>query len=108
MHAAVQEQQAYAEKKPIPLSFRTSLRDCSSTLPVQHSENEHLRNDSTDRLVLDALFTTITNVNFNNETIRDLISRVEAEVRRLSPMCPTCAVPCGKTDAVRHGYYMDG
>ena len=50
------------------------------------SENEQLRNDSTDRLVLDALFTTITNVNFNNETIRDLISRVEAEVSRLSPM----------------------
>ena len=32
------EQQAYAEKKPIPLSCRTSLRDCSSTLPVQQAK----------------------------------------------------------------------
>lgn len=31
--------------------------------------NESLVNSKTDRLVMEGLFTTITNVNFNNETI---------------------------------------
>ncbi|KAF5032443.1 Hydroxylamine reductase [anaerobic digester metagenome] len=34
---------------------------------------------STDRLMLDGLFTTITNVNFNNETISALIEKIHAE-----------------------------
>ena len=85
-------------KKADTAKLQDKLTGLLINLARAASENEHLRNDSTDRLVLDALFTTITNVNFNNETIRDLISRVEAEVRRLSPMCPTCAVPCGKTE----------
>lgn len=90
-------------KKADTAKLQDKLTGLLINLARAASENEHLRNDSTDRLVLDALFTTITNVNFNNETIRDLISRVEAEVRRLSPMCPTCAVPCGKTEQ----FHMD-
>ncbi len=31
--------------------------------------NEHLVNELTDKLILEGLFTTITNVNFNNETL---------------------------------------
>ena len=85
-------------KKADTAKLQDKLTGLLINLARAASENEHLRNDSTDRLVLDALFTTITNVNFNNETISELISRVEAEVRRLSPMCPTCAVPCGKTE----------
>ena len=42
----------------------------------------------TDELVLKGLFTTITNVNFNNETIERLISDIEAEKARI---CPTKA-----------------
>ena len=43
--------------------------------------NENLVTSETYKLVLEALFTTITNVNFNNETITALIDRVKAEKR---------------------------
>ncbi|MBQ8509434.1 MAG: hydroxylamine reductase [Clostridia bacterium] len=52
----------------------------------------------TDQLVLEGLFTTVTNVNFNNETITALIRRVEQEKRRMAPGCSCCASACGKTN----------
>ena len=60
--------------------------------------NEDLVTADTHKLVLEALFTTITNVNFNNETINALIERVEAEKERLVPRCYSCASPCGRND----------
>ena len=39
----------------------------------------------TDELMLKGLFTTITNVNFNNETIERLKKEIEAEKERLAP-----------------------
>ena len=53
---------------------------------------------STWELVLEGLFTTVTNVNFNEETVADLIRRVQEEKGRLSPMCAGCCSPCGKTN----------
>lgn len=41
--------------------------------------NEDLVSASTDRVVLEGLFTTITNVSFNNETIAVLITRINEE-----------------------------
>ena len=41
------------------------------------------RNENTDLLMLKGLFTTITNVNFNNETITALTREIEAEKARL-------------------------
>lgn len=60
--------------------------------------NEDLVTADTHKLVLEALFTTITNVNFNNETINALIERVEAEKERLVPRCYSCASACGRND----------
>ena len=40
--------------------------------------NEALIDDNTDKLILEGLFTTITNVNFNNQTIEVLIKKIEA------------------------------
>lgn len=60
--------------------------------------NEDMVNAATDRLVLDGLFTTITNVNFNNDTINTLIGRVNAEKERLVPNCLSCSSPCGRND----------
>ena len=34
---------------------------------------------STDKVIIEGLFTTVTNVNFNNETINTLIDRVHEE-----------------------------
>ena len=60
--------------------------------------NESLLTEETDRLVLEGLFTTVTNVNFHNETIAALIGRVEAAKRALVPNCASCAASCGRTD----------
>lgn len=43
---------------------------------------------SLTRLVLEGLFTTVTNVNFNNETIEALISNVRTEKQKISPLTP--------------------
>ena len=52
----------------------------------------------TDRLIIEGLFTTITNVNFNDETISALIDRVHAEKDRLVPSCLSCASICGRNE----------
>ena len=48
--------------------------------------------EQTDALVLKGLFTTITNVNFNNHTIQILTEEIEREKGRL------CARPCENYD----------
>ena len=60
--------------------------------------NEHLITETTDQLVLEGLFTTVTNVNFNNETILELMDRIEAEKNKLVPDCSVCTVSCGRTE----------
>lgn len=56
------------------------------------------KSENTDRLILEGLFTTVTNVSFNNETIQELIDRVRAEKDSIAPGCKTCIARCGNTD----------
>ena len=49
-------------------------------------------------LLIEGLFTTVTNVNFNEKAIRELIDRVHAEKARLIPSCSACASRCGRND----------
>ncbi len=51
---------------------------------------------STCEIMIEGLFTTITNVNFNKETLRGLIDRVHREKERLAPMCSGCGSHCEK------------
>ncbi len=60
--------------------------------------NEDLVTKSTDSVIIDGLFTTLTNVNFNNETINSLIRRVHDEKSKLVPNCSCCASSCGQND----------
>ena len=60
--------------------------------------NEHLVSKSTDQVVVEGLFTTLTNVSFDNGAISQIISRVEAEKQRLIPQCDNCASPCGRNN----------
>ena len=53
---------------------------------------------STHRAVIEGLFTTLTNVNFNEETVRSQIDAVRREKAVLIPNCGACASPCGRTD----------
>ena len=50
------------------------------------------------KLITKGLFTTVTNVNFNEESIKRLIAEVRAEKSRLVPQCALCASPCGNND----------
>ena len=56
------------------------------------------KTEDTDRLILEGLFTTVTNVNFNEETLTQLIERVHAEKGRIVPSCAFCTSRCGNTD----------
>ena len=55
-------------------------------------------NEGTWRLMIEGLFTTVTNVSFNEKTIRELIDRVHEERTRLIPNCSGCPSSCGRND----------
>ena len=55
-------------------------------------------NEGTWCLMIEGLFTTVTNVSFNEKTLRELIDRVHREKARLVPDCSVCACSCGRTD----------
>lgn len=60
--------------------------------------NRDMVTKDTDRLIIEGLFATITNVNFNDETLSALIDRVHAEKDRLVPSCLSCASVCGRNE----------
>lgn len=60
--------------------------------------NEHLVNEEMNQLVLEGLFTTVTNVNFNDETLKILIYKIENAKKKLIPNCFTCSGSCGRND----------
>ena len=59
--------------------------------------------EETGKLLIEGLFTTVTNVNFNDNTIQELISRVHAEKEKVVPGCESCADPCIRTE----DYHME-
>ena len=60
--------------------------------------NEQLVTEEMNQLVLEGLFTTITNVNFNDETLKLLIDKIEDTKKKLVPNCFTCSGSCGRND----------
>lgn len=56
-----------------------------------------LHTDDTWKIFIEGLFTTVTNVNFHDDTIRELMGRVHEDKEKLAPMCSGCGTPCGKT-----------
>ena len=78
------------------------LQDCLTSALIGLARategNEHLINFGTDRLIMEGLFTTMTNVNFNNAAISALIDKVHTEKKRLAPECFKCASSCGRND----------
>ena len=55
------------------------------------------KTEQTDRLLIEGLFTTVTNVNFNDETLREMIRRVREEKERVL----RAALPARRAAAVR-------
>ncbi len=54
--------------------------------------------ENTYKLLIKGLFTTITNVNFNEATIKALIEEVHSEKEKLVPGCSDCETPCVRND----------
>ena len=52
----------------------------------------------TGQIIIEGLFTTVTNVSFDNAAIENMIQKVRAEKERLVPGCSKCQSPCGKSD----------
>ena len=85
-------------KKAETADFQDTLLGALIGLARAAEGSEALLTDAVYRLVLEGLFTTITNVNFSNATINALIERVEAEKERLVPRCGGCPSACGRND----------
>ena len=60
--------------------------------------NEHMLSASTADVVVEGLFATLTNVNFDNDALLDILDRVDAEKRKLVPECFKCAASCGRNN----------
>ena len=54
--------------------------------------------ERTNCVILEGLFTTVTNVNFNEETIKEQISAVNREKELLLKGCRECVQHCERTD----------
>lgn len=52
----------------------------------------------TDRLIMEGLFTTVTNVSFDDDSIGELIDEIEKAKDSLNPQCGCCASACGRND----------
>lgn len=70
-------------KKAVTADYQDALTGALIALGQAAEKNPAKVTDATDKLVLDALFTTITNVNFNDATIQVMTQRIEAEKARL-------------------------
>ena len=54
--------------------------------------------ESVTDIIVEGLFTTITNVNFNDETIRKITEKVRKKKYEVVPNCSVCTAKCGNTD----------
>ena len=52
----------------------------------------------TSQVIMEGLFTTVTNVSFDDTAIETMIQKVRAEKERLVSDCSKCQSTCGKTD----------
>ena len=62
------------------------------------STSHNPKRKETDKIIIEGLFTTITNVNFNDDTLKEMIQKVHLEKNAIAPNCNACAMPCGSTE----------
>ena len=70
----------------------------SALIGLAKSCENNPKTENTDRIIIEGLFTTITNVNFNGETLKNMIDRVHKEKNIIVPDCSVCKAKCGNTD----------
>ena len=54
--------------------------------------------ESTNKVMMEGLFTTVTNVNFDDEATNKMIIKVHNEKEKLVPRCSSCAEECVRND----------
>lgn len=54
--------------------------------------------ESVTDIIAEGLFTTITNVSLNDETIREMTEKVRKKKYEVVPNCRVCTAKCGNTD----------
>lgn len=57
-----------------------------------------LYGEETTRIIIEGLFTTVTNVSFHDGALKEMIEKVKREKERIVPNCAACFAPCGNTD----------
>ena len=67
---------------------------------LARASDGHHPTASTHKAMIEGLFMTLTNVNFNEETIRSQIETVRQETEVLIPGCSSCSSPCGRKDCL--------
>ncbi len=77
-------------KKFDTANFQDELTGALIALARTVTTNGGNRSEETDRLVIESLFTTITNVNFNNDTINTIIAKIRSEKDKLATECCGC------------------
>lgn len=60
--------------------------------------NEDLISDTANAIIIESLFITLTNVNFDNNSINEALKKVALEKRKIIPNCFTCTSCCGKNN----------
>ena len=60
--------------------------------------NDHMVSDSTAAVIVEGLFATLTNVNFDNDALLAIMDKVDVEKRKLVPECYKCASACGRNN----------
>ncbi|MDR1628793.1 MAG: hydroxylamine reductase [Oscillospiraceae bacterium] len=66
----------------------------TALIGLAQSVHETQATSETDRLVMEGLFTTVTNVSFDDDSIQDLIDEIEHVKSNINPRCGGCA-GCG-------------
>ena len=59
---------------------------------------EHVVSDSTAAVIVEGLFATLANVNFDNDALLAIMGRVDIEKRKLVPECYKCTSSCGRNN----------
>ncbi|AWH77877.1 hydroxylamine reductase [Clostridioides difficile] len=60
--------------------------------------NKNRPTNETDKIMIEGLFTTITNVSFDDEAIKRQIEKTEIEKSKLVPRCLDCSTTCNRND----------
>ena len=83
-------------KQDTTANFQDELT--GALIGLARATDGNVATESTNKVMLEGLFTTITNVNFNNETLKQKIAEIQREKEKLIPACSSCASKCVRND----------